>query len=128
MSDVYIALVCYRDTLESEGSSLVTAEFVLPAEEVRYRDLLYDIASRCRYIVKSELRKALVRKVTKRRNTLADASEEKERQDKRDFGAYLKQCTDSQVRGVYEKERDAGRATYAELARHEAELRNVALD
>jgi hypothetical protein len=48
--------------------------------------------------------------------------------DERDFRAYLEQCTDSQVRGVYEKERDARRTSYAELARQEAARRNVTLD
>jgi hypothetical protein len=48
--------------------------------------------------------------------------------DMREFNAYLKQCTDRQVRGVYEKERSAGREEYAELARAEAERRGIDLD
>jgi hypothetical protein len=37
-------------------------------------------------------------------------------QDKTEFRGYLRNCTDEQVRGVYQKERDAGRRTYAQLA------------
>jgi hypothetical protein len=46
-------------------------------------------------------------------------------QDKRDFNEYLRLCTDRQVLGVYEKERNAGRRGYAELARAEAQRRNL---
>lgn len=49
-------------------------------------------------------------------------------QDMREFRAYLKQCTDNQVRGVYEKERDAGRDDYAELALAEAEARGISVN
>jgi hypothetical protein len=45
----------------------------------------------------------------------------------RDFNAYLRACTDAQVRGVYAKEKAAGRDDYAELARMEAERRNIDL-
>ena len=45
----------------------------------------------------------------------------------RDFCLYLQQCTDRQVEGVYEKERDAGRDKYAELARAEADRRGIYL-
>ncbi len=45
--------------------------------------------------------------------------------DRADFKMYLKQCTDAQVRGVYEKERAAGRAIYKELAILEAERRGI---
>jgi hypothetical protein len=48
-------------------------------------------------------------------------------QDMREFRAYLRICTDRQVQGVYEKERDAGREAYAELARAEAERRGIEL-
>lgn len=48
-------------------------------------------------------------------------------QDRQEFVAYLKGCTDSQVRGVYEKEKAAHRKEYAELAKHEAELRGIEL-
>lgn len=41
-----------------------------------------------------------------------------------EFNLYLKQCSDKQVQGVYEKERDAGREEYAELAKAEAERRD----
>jgi hypothetical protein len=49
-------------------------------------------------------------------------------QDMREFRQYLQQCTDNQVRGVYEKEHNAGRDDYAELARAEAETRGILLD
>ncbi len=45
--------------------------------------------------------------------------------DKSEFRGYLQQCTDAQVRGVYEKERGAGRLDYAELAADEAHRRNL---
>lgn len=45
----------------------------------------------------------------------------------RDFNAYLANCTDSQVRGVFEKERAAGREAEAELARAAAAARGVYL-
>jgi hypothetical protein len=48
--------------------------------------------------------------------------------DMREFMGYLRQCTDRQVRGVYEKERDAGREDYALLAQAEASRRGIALD
>jgi hypothetical protein len=38
------------------------------------------------------------------------------KQDVAEFRAYLRCCSDAQVRGVYEKERDAGRRAYAQLA------------
>lgn len=47
--------------------------------------------------------------------------------DIRDFNGYLANCTDQQVRGVYEKETAAGRDAYAELARTEATKRGIAL-
>ena len=47
--------------------------------------------------------------------------------DREEFIAYLKGCTDRQVVGVYEKEMAAGRKDYAELAKHEAELRRIEL-
>lgn len=43
----------------------------------------------------------------------------------RDFMAYLKGCTDRQVLGVLDKETDAGREDYAELARAEADHRGL---
>ncbi len=46
-------------------------------------------------------------------------------QDERDFNEYLRLCTDQQVLGVYEKERNAGRRGYAALARAEAKRRNL---
>lgn len=48
--------------------------------------------------------------------------------DKVEFRAYLEQCTDRQVQGVYDKERDAGRKAYAKLAEDEARRRGITLD
>ena len=45
--------------------------------------------------------------------------------DKKDFRLYLRQCTDAQVLGVYEKEKAAGRRAYAELARDEQARRGL---
>ena len=47
------------------------------------------------------------------------------KQDKADFVLYLRHCTDTQVLGVYEKERNAGRRAYAKLARDEAQRRGL---
>lgn len=47
--------------------------------------------------------------------------------DHDEFVGYLKACTDNQVRGVYEKEKAAGRKDYAELAKQEAERRGIDL-
>lgn len=48
--------------------------------------------------------------------------------DMREFAGYLRQCTDAQVRGVYEKERDAGREDYAVLAEIEAARRGIEVE
>lgn len=50
--------------------------------------------------------------------------------DIRDFNTYLKQCTNAQVRGVFEHESTRGGDgdKYAELARTEAERRGIALE
>lgn len=48
--------------------------------------------------------------------------------DKRDFKEYLRNCTDSQVRGVFEKENAAGREEYADMARTEAMHRGISLN
>lgn len=37
--------------------------------------------------------------------------------DKEDFRQYCRQCTDAQLRSVYEKERNAKRTAYANIAR-----------
>lgn len=47
--------------------------------------------------------------------------------DKKEFRAYLKNCTDAQVKGVYEKENSAGRNDYAKLAIAEAKQRSIDL-
>lgn len=48
-------------------------------------------------------------------------------EDIRDFRGFLHNATDSQVQGIYEKERQAGRDEYAELAVAEAERRGISL-
>jgi hypothetical protein len=48
--------------------------------------------------------------------------------DIREFRGFLRNATDSQVQGIYEKENRAGRDEYAELAVAEAERRGIALD
>lgn len=47
--------------------------------------------------------------------------------DRAEFKSYLRACTDRQVRGVYEKEKAAGRSDYAQLAELEAARRNIDL-
>ena len=46
----------------------------------------------------------------------------------KDFRGYLKNCTDRQVQGVYDKEKAAGREDYAELAVAEAECRGITIE
>jgi hypothetical protein len=46
-------------------------------------------------------------------------------QDIREFAGYLRNCTDAQVRGVWEKETKAGRDEYAALAEIEADRRGL---
>lgn len=48
--------------------------------------------------------------------------------DIREFQGFLRNATDSQVQGIYDKERSAGRDEYAELARAEAEGRGIVPD
>lgn len=50
--------------------------------------------------------------------------------DIRDFNRYLKQCTNAQVQGVFEHEKQRGGDgdQYAELARAEAEHRGIELE
>jgi hypothetical protein len=45
--------------------------------------------------------------------------------DIRQFAGYLRNCTDAQVRGVYDKEKTAGRDHYVALAEIEAERRGL---
>ena len=47
--------------------------------------------------------------------------------DRIEFRLYLRQCTDRQVQGVYDKEKEAGRNEYAELAKDEAAQRGITL-
>lgn len=47
--------------------------------------------------------------------------------DIRYFNLYLANCSDAQVVGVYEKEHNAGRDAYAELAKAEGRKRNISL-
>ena len=49
-------------------------------------------------------------------------------QDREEFKLYLKACSHSQVQGVFDKERNAGRDDYVELARDEAERRGITLE
>lgn len=49
-------------------------------------------------------------------------------QDIREFRGFLRQATDRQVQGIYDKEKRAGRDDYAELAVAEAERRGIELD
>lgn len=45
--------------------------------------------------------------------------------DIREFNAYLAACTDAQVIGVYEKEKEAGRSGYIALAEAEMKKRGL---
>lgn len=45
--------------------------------------------------------------------------------DIREFSDYLRNCTDAQVRGVWEKEKKADREVYIVLAEIEAERRGL---
>lgn len=45
------------------------------------------------------------------------------KQEREEFTLYLRQCTDDQVTGVYEKECGANRLDYAKLAVAEAKRR-----
>jgi hypothetical protein len=45
--------------------------------------------------------------------------------DIREFCGYLRNCTDAQVRGVYEKEKAAWREEYVALAEAEATRRGL---
>lgn len=49
------------------------------------------------------------------------------KRDRDEFTQYLRQCTDNQVRGVYEKEQAANRTDYAMLAEIEAAKRGIEL-
>jgi hypothetical protein len=48
--------------------------------------------------------------------------------DLREFRGFLRNATDRQVQGIYDKEKSAGRDDYAELAVAEAESRGIVLD
>ena len=48
--------------------------------------------------------------------------------DIREFNGFLRNATDRQVQGIYEKEKSAGRDEYAELAIAEASRRGISLD
>jgi hypothetical protein len=45
--------------------------------------------------------------------------------DEEEFRGYLRNCTDAQVQGVWEKEVRANRKAYAELAKDEGYRRNI---
>lgn len=46
------------------------------------------------------------------------------KRDREQFELYLEQCTDAQVHGVIEKEREANRPEYVKLAKRELERRS----
>ena len=48
--------------------------------------------------------------------------------DVREFRGFLRNATDRQVQGIYDKEKGAGRDDYAELAVAEAERRGIVLE
>lgn len=48
--------------------------------------------------------------------------------EEQEFRSYLRQCTDWQVVGVFEKEHAAGRLDYMRLAEIEAACRKIDLD
>lgn len=48
--------------------------------------------------------------------------------DHYEFSLYLRNCTDNQVRGVWEKEKQANRENYAALAEFEAARRGIVLE
>lgn len=58
----------------------------------------------------------------------AQTEESMNKKDRDEFRLYLRQCTDRQVQGVYDKESAAGREDYAELAENEAERRGITLE
>jgi len=49
-------------------------------------------------------------------------------QDIREFRGFLKQATDRQVQGIFDKETAAGREEYADLAQEEARIRGIYLE
>lgn len=49
-------------------------------------------------------------------------------QERKNFKEYLRNCTNAQVQGVYDKEKAAGREEEMELAIEEAERRGISLD
>lgn len=71
----------------------------------------------------SESRDLLCRQFKKGEPTMSD---EPSASDRADFRGYLRNCSDRQVHGVLEKETEAGRQVYAELAQTELERRGIA--
>jgi hypothetical protein len=49
------------------------------------------------------------------------------RREASEFRAYLRACTDRQVQGVYDREKDAGRTKFATMAREEAASRGFSV-
>jgi len=47
------------------------------------------------------------------------------RSDKNEFAAFCRNATDSQIDAIIEKEITAGRKGYADIARHEREIREA---
>lgn len=50
------------------------------------------------------------------------------KEDREDFAAYLRNSTNGQLQGVYDKEKAANRHVYANLAVAEAQRRNITLN
>jgi hypothetical protein len=48
--------------------------------------------------------------------------------DRQEFVVYLRNCTNRQIQGVYDKEKSAGRKDYAKLALQEAKRRGIELE
>lgn len=49
-------------------------------------------------------------------------------QDIQEFRGYLKNCTNNQVQGCYDREKHAGRGAFVELCKAEAENRGIELE
>lgn len=51
----YVAEVVYRNTLDDDDSDDVIAQFILPHEDSKYRELIDNIQMHRRYIVSASL-------------------------------------------------------------------------
>jgi hypothetical protein len=68
------------------------------------------------------------RALTAARESISSTSSGISARDIWEFGGFLRNATDRQVQGSYEKEKRAGRDEYAEMTRVEAERRGIPLD